>query len=118
MFAKEALDVTVLIDQLDASLTRSQYATIMSIIMDNFPEPWSVCPPVIEWPKPDPEVEEGVCRNPLKGRRTAQVRSPAGLERVVGLFGWREGCLMDRSTLESGWIFALSCHTCGFGSRH
>lgn len=73
MFAKEALDVTVLMDQLNASLTRSQYATIMSIVMDNFPEPWSVCPPVIEWPKRDPEVEQGVCRDPLKGRRTAQV---------------------------------------------
>ena len=78
MFAKEALDVTVLIDQLDASLTRSQYATIMSIVMDNFPEPWSVCPPVIEWPKRDPEVEEGVIRDPLKGRRTAQVRVGGG----------------------------------------
>lgn len=70
--------MTVLIDQLDASLTRSQYATIMSIIMDNFPEPWSVCPPVIEWPKRDPEVEEGVIRDPLKGRRTAQVRVIVG----------------------------------------
>lgn len=70
---QEALDVTVLIDQLDASLTRAQYATILALIMDNFAEPWSVCPPVIEWPKRDPEVEEGVCRNPLKGRRTAQV---------------------------------------------
>ncbi|CAN0399664.1 unnamed protein product, partial [Ectocarpus fasciculatus] len=72
MFAKEALDVTVLIDELDASLTRSQYSTIMSIIMDNFPEPWSIVPPVIEWPKRDPEVSQGVCRDPLEGRRTAQ----------------------------------------------
>ncbi|CAM9239474.1 unnamed protein product, partial [Ectocarpus sp. 6 AP-2014] len=72
MFAKEALDVTVLIDELDASLTRSQYSTIMSIVMDNFPEPWSICPPVIEWPKRDPEVSQGVCRDPLEGRRTAQ----------------------------------------------
>lgn len=65
--------MTVLIDQLDVNMTRSQYATILALIMDNFAEPWSVCPPVIEWPKRDPNVDKGVCRDPLEGRRTAQV---------------------------------------------
>lgn len=70
---QEALDVTLLIDHLDVTLTRAQYSTILAAILDNFGEPWSVCPAVIEWPKPDPEVTEGVCRDPLQGRHTAQV---------------------------------------------
>ncbi|CAN0089527.1 unnamed protein product [Ascophyllum nodosum] len=72
MFAKEALEVTLLFDQLDLSITRGQYTMILAIIMDNFIEPWAVCPPVIEWPRRDPEVSKGVCRDALKGRRTAQ----------------------------------------------
>lgn len=70
---QDTLDVTLLIDHLDAALTRAQYAAILALLMDNFPEPWSVCPPVIERPKPDPDVTQGVCRDPLQGRHTAQV---------------------------------------------
>ncbi|CAN0288865.1 unnamed protein product [Discosporangium mesarthrocarpum] len=73
MLAREMLDITLLLDKFEVIVSRAQYQTILAIIMGNCAEPWAVCPPLLEWARPDPDVEEGVCRDPLKGRLTAQV---------------------------------------------
>lgn len=91
---QQPLEVTLLLGDVKAHVTRAQYAAILAIIMENFAETWSTCPSTVARTPPDVFVREDVCRHPLAGRYTAQVRlfttqhtSPHGGYSAVRVFG-------------------------------